>query len=124
MKRALLSAWDKTGLVEFARGLEELGVELVASGGTAEHLAEHGVDATPVEELTEIPEMLGGRDGSGCGAFQRTCVWAVRGDRGDGEPGVEQRLQVRSLAADEDADHARTIVPTTRASPGSGTTAR
>jgi phosphoribosylaminoimidazolecarboxamide formyltransferase/IMP cyclohydrolase len=61
VKRALLSAWDKTGLVEFARGLEELGVELVASGGTAEHLAEHGVDVMPVEELTEIPEMLGGR---------------------------------------------------------------
>jgi phosphoribosylaminoimidazolecarboxamide formyltransferase/IMP cyclohydrolase len=61
VKRALLSAWDKTGLVEFARGLKELGVELVASGGTAEHLAEYGVEATPVEELTEIPEMLGGR---------------------------------------------------------------
>jgi phosphoribosylaminoimidazolecarboxamide formyltransferase / IMP cyclohydrolase len=36
-------------------------VELVASGGTAEHLREHGIEATPVEELTEIPEMLGGR---------------------------------------------------------------
>jgi phosphoribosylaminoimidazolecarboxamide formyltransferase/IMP cyclohydrolase len=36
-------------------------VELVASGGTAEHLREHGIEAAPVEELTEIPEMLGGR---------------------------------------------------------------
>jgi phosphoribosylaminoimidazolecarboxamide formyltransferase / IMP cyclohydrolase len=61
IKRALLSAWDKTGLHDFARGLQELGVELVASGGTAEHLAEHGIEVTPVEELTEIPEMLGGR---------------------------------------------------------------
>ena len=61
IERALLSAWDKSGLVEFADGLQELGIDLVASGGTAEHLAENGIDATPVEELTEIPEMLGGR---------------------------------------------------------------
>jgi phosphoribosylaminoimidazolecarboxamide formyltransferase/IMP cyclohydrolase len=57
----LLSVWDKKGLEEFARGLAELDVELVASGGTAEFLGECGVEATPVEELTEIPEMLGGR---------------------------------------------------------------
>jgi phosphoribosylaminoimidazolecarboxamide formyltransferase/IMP cyclohydrolase len=61
IKRALLSVWDKTGLEEFTRGLAELDVELVASGGTAEFLAESGIEATPVEELTEIPEMLGGR---------------------------------------------------------------
>jgi phosphoribosylaminoimidazolecarboxamide formyltransferase / IMP cyclohydrolase len=61
IKRALLSVWDKTGLEDFARGLAELDVELVASGGTAEFLGECGIDATPVEELTEIPEMLGGR---------------------------------------------------------------
>jgi phosphoribosylaminoimidazolecarboxamide formyltransferase / IMP cyclohydrolase len=59
--RALLSVWDKTGLEEFARGLAELDVELVASGGTAAFLEECGVEVTPVEELTEIPEMLGGR---------------------------------------------------------------
>ena len=61
IRRALLSAWDKDGLADFARGLQDLGVDLVASGGTAEHLREQGIDATPVEELTEIPEMLGGR---------------------------------------------------------------
>jgi phosphoribosylaminoimidazolecarboxamide formyltransferase / IMP cyclohydrolase len=61
IERALLSVWDKSGLEEFARGLVELDVELVASGGTAEFLSECGVEATPVEELTEIPEMLGGR---------------------------------------------------------------
>jgi phosphoribosylaminoimidazolecarboxamide formyltransferase/IMP cyclohydrolase len=61
IKRALLSVWDKTGLEEFARGLDELDVELVASGGTAEFLGECGIEATRVEELTEIPEMLGGR---------------------------------------------------------------
>jgi phosphoribosylaminoimidazolecarboxamide formyltransferase/IMP cyclohydrolase len=61
IERALLSAFDKEGLADFARGLAELGVELVASGGTADHLAEHGIEATRVEELTEIPELLGGR---------------------------------------------------------------
>jgi phosphoribosylaminoimidazolecarboxamide formyltransferase / IMP cyclohydrolase len=53
--------WDKEGLVDLAQGLQRHGVELVASGGTAEHLREHGIEATPVDALTEIPEMLGGR---------------------------------------------------------------
>jgi phosphoribosylaminoimidazolecarboxamide formyltransferase/IMP cyclohydrolase len=61
IKRALLSTFDKTGLEEFARGLADLGVELVASGGTADHLAEHGLEVKRVEDLTEIPELLGGR---------------------------------------------------------------
>ena len=61
IERALLSAFDKEGLAEFAAGLAELGVEIVASGGTADHLAEHGLEVTRVEELTEIPELLGGR---------------------------------------------------------------
>ena len=61
IERALLSTFDKTGLVEFAEGLAELGVDIVASGGTADHLAEHGLDVTRVEDLTEIPELLGGR---------------------------------------------------------------
>jgi phosphoribosylaminoimidazolecarboxamide formyltransferase / IMP cyclohydrolase len=48
-------------VAQFARGLRELGVELVASGGTADYLAEHGIEATRVDELTDVPEMLGGR---------------------------------------------------------------
>ena len=43
MPRALISVYDKTGVVELARGLAELGWEVVASGGTASHLLEHGV---------------------------------------------------------------------------------
>jgi phosphoribosylaminoimidazolecarboxamide formyltransferase / IMP cyclohydrolase len=58
--RALLSVYDKTGLDDFARGLAELGWELVASGGTATHLEGLGLDVTRVEEVTEAPEMLGG----------------------------------------------------------------
>jgi phosphoribosylaminoimidazolecarboxamide formyltransferase/IMP cyclohydrolase len=61
VRRALLSVSDKTGLVDFAKGLAELGVELVASGGTAKALRDAGLDVTDVAELTGSPEMLGGR---------------------------------------------------------------
>ena len=61
VERALLSAYDKTGLAAFATELRRLGVELLASGGTARFLAEAGVPATPVEELTGFAEMLGHR---------------------------------------------------------------
>jgi phosphoribosylaminoimidazolecarboxamide formyltransferase/IMP cyclohydrolase len=59
--RALLSVYDKTGLVPFARQLEELGVELIASGGTAQALAAEGIAVTPLEELTGFGELLGHR---------------------------------------------------------------
>jgi phosphoribosylaminoimidazolecarboxamide formyltransferase / IMP cyclohydrolase len=59
--RALLSVYDKTGLVDFARGLADLGWELVASGGTARALDEAGIAVTRVEDLTDVPELLGGR---------------------------------------------------------------
>ena len=61
IRRALISVYDKTGLEPFARGLAELGVELVASGGTAAFLEELGLKVSLVEALTESPEMLGGR---------------------------------------------------------------
>jgi len=61
VRRALLSVSDKTGLVELARGLAELGVELVASGGTARALRDAGLAVVDVAELTGSPEMLGGR---------------------------------------------------------------
>jgi phosphoribosylaminoimidazolecarboxamide formyltransferase / IMP cyclohydrolase len=59
--RALISTYDKTGLNAFARGLDELGWELVASGGTATYLQELGLKVERVESLTDSPEMLGGR---------------------------------------------------------------
>ncbi len=59
--RALISTYDKTGLDVFARGLDELGWELVASGGTAAYLEELGLSVERVESLTDFPEMLGGR---------------------------------------------------------------
>jgi phosphoribosylaminoimidazolecarboxamide formyltransferase / IMP cyclohydrolase len=59
--RALISVYDKTGVVNFARGLVDLGFELVASGGTAETLEEAGLAVTTVEDVTGFPEVLGGR---------------------------------------------------------------
>lgn len=61
MPRALLSVYDKTGLVEFAASLVDMGWDLVASGGTERSLRDAGLPVTPVEQLTGVPEMLGGR---------------------------------------------------------------
>ena len=61
VSRALLSVFDKTGLVDLGRALSELGVELVASGGTSSALREAGLEVMDVADLTNSPEMLGGR---------------------------------------------------------------
>jgi len=61
VNRALLSVSDKRGLLDFAHGLVDLGIELVSTGGTARALAESGLAVTPVENLTGMPEMLEGR---------------------------------------------------------------
>jgi phosphoribosylaminoimidazolecarboxamide formyltransferase/IMP cyclohydrolase len=60
-RRALLSAYDKTGMVELGRALVELGWELVSSGGTARVLADAGIPVVPTEAVTGFPEMLGHR---------------------------------------------------------------
>ena len=59
--RALISVFDKTGVVDFARGLDELGVELYSTGGTEALLRESGIRVKGVQELTSFPEILGGR---------------------------------------------------------------
>jgi len=61
MPRAILSVHDKTGLVDFARGLHELGWTLIASGGTAKTLRDNAIPATDVADYTGSPEILGGR---------------------------------------------------------------
>ena len=62
VRRALLAVYDKAGLVELARALVELGVELVSSGGTARVLRRgRASPSPPVEEVTGSPEMLDGR---------------------------------------------------------------
>ena len=60
-KRAVLSAYDKIGMVKFAQGLVDLGWELVASGGSARVMRHVGLDVRDVSEVTGAPEMLGGR---------------------------------------------------------------
>jgi phosphoribosylaminoimidazolecarboxamide formyltransferase/IMP cyclohydrolase len=61
VRRALLSVHDKTGVVEFARGLAALGAEILSTGGTARLLRESGVPVVDVAEVTRFPEMLDGR---------------------------------------------------------------
>lgn len=61
MKRALVSVYDKTGLVPFVERLVASGYQIVSSGGTATALHEGGVEVVPVEEVTGAPEILGGR---------------------------------------------------------------
>ena len=61
IQRAILSVTDKTGLVEFARKLSDLRVELISTGGTAQLLRQAGIDVKDISELTGFPEMLDGR---------------------------------------------------------------
>jgi phosphoribosylaminoimidazolecarboxamide formyltransferase/IMP cyclohydrolase len=61
VRRALVSVSDKTGIVEFARGLTRLGIAIVSTGGTAAALRDAGVEVTDVAELTGSPEILDGR---------------------------------------------------------------
>ena len=61
VRRALISVSDKTGVVDFARGLAGLGVEIVSTGGTAAALREAGIEVRDIAELTGSPEILDGR---------------------------------------------------------------
>src|SRR3989304_5541052 len=61
IKRALISVTDKSGIVEFALGLSEFGVEILSTGGTAALLKKNGVKVTEVSDYTGFPEMMDGR---------------------------------------------------------------
>ncbi|WP_373077531.1 bifunctional phosphoribosylaminoimidazolecarboxamide formyltransferase/IMP cyclohydrolase [Fusobacterium varium] len=61
MKRALISVFDKNGILEFANFLVKHGVEIISTGGTYKHLKENGVPVIEVAEVTGAPEMLDGR---------------------------------------------------------------
>ena len=61
IKRALISVYDKAGVVPFAKALTEMGVEILSTGGTAELLRKEGVPAKDVSSVTKFPEMLDGR---------------------------------------------------------------
>jgi phosphoribosylaminoimidazolecarboxamide formyltransferase / IMP cyclohydrolase len=59
--RALISVSDKTGVIEFARALSELNIEIVSTGGTFKTLKEAGIPVTPIDQITGFPECLDGR---------------------------------------------------------------
>ena len=59
--RALISVSDKTGLIDFARGLAALGIELISTGGTRQALVEAGLEVRDVADLTGFPELMDGR---------------------------------------------------------------
>ncbi|GFG83725.1 bifunctional phosphoribosylaminoimidazolecarboxamide formyltransferase/IMP cyclohydrolase [Mycolicibacter algericus] len=61
IRRALISVYDKTGLVDLATGLHAAGVDIVSTGSTAKTIAAKGIPVTPVEQLTGFPEVLDGR---------------------------------------------------------------
>src|SRR5581483_9736699 len=85
VSRALLSVSDKTGIVEFARGLNELGVEIISTGGTAAALAEAGLPVRSISDLTGFPEIMDGRVKT-----------------------LHPRLYAGMLAVRDDAEHMRT----------------
>ena len=60
-KRALISLSDKTGVLDFARGLVSLGFEIISTGGTAKHLTDNCVPVIPISDITGFPECLDGR---------------------------------------------------------------
>ena len=59
--RALISCSDKTGLVDFAKGLDALGVEIISTGGTLDTLRKEGIAAVSVSDVTQFPECMDGR---------------------------------------------------------------
>jgi phosphoribosylaminoimidazolecarboxamide formyltransferase/IMP cyclohydrolase len=61
VKRALISVSDKTGIVDLAKALSKLGVEIISTGGTAKVLTENGIRVIPIDEVTGFPEMMDGR---------------------------------------------------------------
>ena len=61
VQRALLSVSDKTGIVEFARGLADLGIEIISTGGTAQELSDAGIPVRGISDLTGFPEIMDGR---------------------------------------------------------------
>ena len=61
MKRALISVFDKTGIVDFAKVLDSMGWEIISTGGTSQKLKEEGIRVTDISDLTKFPECFDGR---------------------------------------------------------------
>ena len=87
--RALISVSDKTGLLNFAKGLSEIGYELISTGGTSLYLREHDLPVTDVADVTGYPEILGGR----VKTLHPNIHGAILGDRCDDS----HRIQMQGL---------------------------
>ena len=61
VKRALVSVSDKSGIVDFCKGLSELGILILSTGGTAKLLIKNDINVTQVSDYTDFPEMMDGR---------------------------------------------------------------
>ena len=61
INRALISVFDKTGVIEFAQKLEKIGVEILSTGGTAKTLKDSGIRVKDVSDYTSFPEIMDGR---------------------------------------------------------------
>src|SRR4030043_1895662 len=61
IKTALISVSDKTGVVDFAKKLSDMGVKIISTGGTAKKISAAGIDVAGIEEVTGFPEMMDGR---------------------------------------------------------------
>ncbi len=61
IRRALISVYDKTNIVKFAEGLEQLGIEIISTGGTADLLCKNNIKVKKIDEITRFPEILDGR---------------------------------------------------------------
>ena len=61
MKYALLSVYDKTGIVDFAQSIVSLGYKIISTGGTAKVLLENNIKVIPIQEITKNPESFDGR---------------------------------------------------------------
>ena len=99
VRRALLSVSDKTGLIEFARGLADLSVELLSTGGTARALRDADLPVTEVAEATGFPEILNGRVKT-LHPRVHAGVLAVRGN-----PEHERQLTAHAIAAHRPRRH-------------------
>ena len=106
--RALLSVSDKTGLVDFAKGLARYGIEIVSTGGTARLLRDAGLKVTDVAEITQSPEMMDGRVKTLHPKIHGGLL-AVRGERGhvlgDGPPGEDAAVDAGVERLDPAVEH-------------------
>ena len=82
VERALLTVADKRGIAEFGQGLNNLGIELIATRGTARALRQEGVPVLSVEQVTGFPEALNGR----IKTLHPTIHVAIQARRGSGNP--------------------------------------